>query len=90
MREIFDLFDKEHTGHIEVKDLETIMDSLKREPTEVKEFIENLDPNAGGRITFNEFLNLMQQLENKIVRSGVQPALEGYEGAPGQHPGEMS
>ena len=28
LREIFDLFDKEQSGHIEVKDLETIMGSL--------------------------------------------------------------
>ena len=28
LREIFDLFDKEKTGHIEAKDLETIMSSL--------------------------------------------------------------
>lgn len=71
MREIFDLFDKEKTGHIEVKDLETIMSSLQRDPAEVKEFVENIDPNANNRISFEEFLDLMQQVENKIVKSGA-------------------
>lgn len=71
MREIFDLFDKEKTGSIEVKDLETIMSSLQRDPTEVKEFVENIDPNTNGRISFEEFLDLMQQVENKIVKSGA-------------------
>lgn len=60
LREIFDLFDKEKGGYIEVKDLETIMGSLQRDPNEVREFIENIDPNSNGRIYFDEFLHLMQ------------------------------
>ena len=71
LREIFDLFDKEKSGHIEIKDLETIMSSLQRDPSEVREFVENIDPNAQGRISFEEFLDLMQQVENKIVKSGA-------------------
>ena len=70
LREIFDLFDKEQGGYIEVKDLETIMGSLQRDPNEVREFVENIDPNSSGRITFDEFLKLMQEVENKIVKSG--------------------
>lgn len=60
LREIFDLFDKEQRGFIEVKDLETIMSSLQRDPNEVRDFIENLDPNSNGQITFEELLNLLQ------------------------------
>lgn len=71
MREIFDLFDKEKTGSIEIKDLETIMQSLQRDPAEVKEFVENTDPNSNGNISFEDFLGLMQQVENKIVKSGA-------------------
>ena len=70
LKEIFDLFDKDQAGFIEVKDLETIMGSLQRDPNEVREFVENIDPNSSGRITFDEFLKLMQQVENKIVKSG--------------------
>ena len=46
------------------------MGSLQRDPNEVREFVENIDPNSSGRITFDEFLKLMQQVENKIVKSG--------------------
>ena len=60
LREIFDLFDKEQKGFIEVKDLETIMGSLQRDPNEVRDFIENIDPNSNGQITFEELLNLLQ------------------------------
>lgn len=36
----------------------------------MREFVENIDPNSNGQINFDEFLNLMQQVENKIVKSG--------------------
>ena len=60
LKEIFDLFDKEQAGFIEIKDLETIMGSLQRDPNEVREFVENIDPKSNGKITFDEFLKLMQ------------------------------
>ena len=71
LREIFDLFDKDQRGYIEVQDLETIMKSLQRNPAEVRDFIENLDPNTDGRITFEELLNLLQKIENKIANMAV-------------------
>lgn len=78
LREIFDLFDKERIGSIDVKDLETIMGSLQRDPEEMREFIENIDPNSQGRISFEEFLELMQQVENKIAKSGRQNQLQQF------------
>ena len=60
LREIFNLFDKEQGGYIDIRDLETIMGSLQRDPSEVREFVENVDPNSNGRIAFDEFLNLME------------------------------
>jgi Ca2+-binding EF-hand superfamily protein len=35
------------------------MGSLQRDPEEVKELIERIDPNNNGLISFNEFINLM-------------------------------
>jgi len=55
-----------------VKDLETIMGSLQRDPAEVRDFIENIDPNSDGRISFDEFLHLMQQVEDRIVKNGLE------------------
>jgi Ca2+-binding EF-hand superfamily protein len=46
------------------------MGSLQRDPNEVREFIENIDPNSNGTISFEEFINLMQSIENKIVQNG--------------------
>jgi len=56
LREIFDLFDKEKTGVIMARDLETIMGSLQRDPAEVRDYIENL----GEQISFEMFIDLMQ------------------------------
>ena len=46
------------------------MGSLQRDPAEVREFIENIDPNSNGTISFEEFIYLMQSIENKIVQNG--------------------
>lgn len=70
LKEIFDLFDKEQVGRIACSDLETIMSSLQRDPAEVREFIDAADPSGAGSITFQEFIELMQQVENKIVKQG--------------------
>jgi len=64
LKDIFDLFDKEQTGNICAKDLETIMGSLQRDPNEVREFLDNLTSDS---ITFDDFINLMQNIENRIV-----------------------
>lgn len=64
LRDIFDLFDKQQTGSINAKDLETIMGSLQRDPAEVRDFIDNLQSD---QITFDEFISLMQMIENRIV-----------------------
>lgn len=68
MREIFDLFDKQKTGIISSTDLETIMGSLQRDPDEVRDYIDSL----GAQISFDMFLDLMQQVENQIVNSNQE------------------
>jgi hypothetical protein len=59
LRSIFEMFDPSKTGFIQVNDLETIMGSLQRDANEVREFVDRLDPNSNGRISFEEFLELM-------------------------------
>jgi len=41
------------------------MGSLQRDPDEVRDYIDNL----GAQISFDIFLNLMQQIENQIVNN---------------------
>lgn len=49
------------------------MGSLQRDPAEVREFIDEL----GAEITFDQFIDLMQKIENKIVNNteGAQEAV---------------
>ena len=72
LKEIFDLFDKEKNQTINVKDLETIMGSLQRDPAEVREFIDDL----GQEISFDQFIDLMQKIENRIVHNQENEQLE--------------
>jgi len=41
LKDIFDLFDKERCGKIEVKDLEAIMTSLQRDPHEARAMLSS-------------------------------------------------
>lgn len=42
LKEIFDLFDKDHQGEINMKDLEAIMQSLQRDPQEAKDLLMSI------------------------------------------------
>jgi Ca2+-binding EF-hand superfamily protein len=42
LKEIFELFDKDHTGTINMKDLEAIMQSLQRNPEEAKDLLRSI------------------------------------------------
>jgi hypothetical protein len=66
LKDIFDLFDKDQSGKIEASDLENILTSLKRDPEEAHQMLNDIDPNHDGQITFDEFLDLMRNIENKL------------------------
>jgi len=70
LKDIFDLFDKDQSGKIQSNDLENILTSLKRDPEEAKQMLDEIDPNHDGEITFNEFISLMGKIENKIDKKG--------------------
>jgi len=66
---IFDMFDKDKSGFINVSDLQTIMRSLGRDPHEAIELLNALELSQEGRLYFEEFLKIMKQLENRLVRA---------------------
>ncbi len=74
---IFDMFDKEKSGFINVSDLQTIMRSLGRDPHEAIEFINGLQLIQEGKLNFEEFLKIMKQLENRMVRGKDDNEEEG-------------
>ena len=77
LKEIFDLFDKEKIGSINIKDLEAIMQSLQRDPQEALDILSAIRQDKGSEpapsgelenVLFEEFIELMQQVENKLAR----------------------
>lgn len=46
--------------------MEDILTNLKREPEEAMEMLDEIDPNHEGYITFDEFVKLMDRIENKM------------------------
>ncbi|XP_044747790.1 caltractin-like [Coccinella septempunctata] len=61
IREAFDLFDNDNCGKIESKDLKVAMRALGFEPKkeEIKKMISEIDKDCTGKISFEDFLELM-------------------------------
>lgn len=73
LKEIFYLFDKDKQGMIKISDLEAIMQSLQRDPDEAKALLMQIRENQGEpsdseQITFEDFIKLMEHVENKLAR----------------------
>jgi centrin-1 len=61
IKEAFDLFDPDGTGKIASRDLKVAIRALGIEPTreEIRKLTANVDPDGLGKISFEEFLDLM-------------------------------
>lgn len=65
-RMIFVMFDPEHSGFVGVKDLETILKSLGRDPSEATDLVADMNL-ADERLSFTEFLRIMKALESRLT-----------------------
>ncbi|XP_056121166.1 centrin-1 [Rhinichthys klamathensis goyatoka] len=63
VREAFELFDTDGSGYIEVKELKVAMRALGFEPKkeEIKKMIAEVDKEATGKISFSDFMAVMNQ-----------------------------
>lgn len=61
IKEAFDLFDTEGSGTIDVKELKVAIRALGFEPKkeEIKKMIAEIDKDSSGKLSFNDFLQLM-------------------------------
>ena len=70
-RSIFDMFDKAGTGEIVMQDFQSIMASLNRTDEEVNLILEEFGFLGGEsektHLKFEEFIDLMQTLEKKML-----------------------
>lgn len=65
-RMIFIMFDPDRTGFVGVKDLETILGSLGRDPEEANDLVQGMEI-ADDRLSFGEFLKIMKALESRLT-----------------------
>ena len=72
-RMIFEMFDPQKTGFVQVKDLETILKSLGRDPSEANELVNDMqneqNDQIDDRLSFMEFLKIMKALENRLTEN---------------------
>ena len=59
----FQMFDKDKSGYIDAKEIRTVTTTLGEKLTdkEVEEFMREADIDGDGRLSYNEFLNMMLQ-----------------------------
>ena len=64
MSEIFDLYDIEHTGYIDIKESLKLLSSIGRklEPEDENEFVSMADPNKEGRVSKARFLESVETM----------------------------
>ena len=61
IKKVFKLFDEEGNGYITIEDLKRVAKELSEnmESIEMQEMIERADGDADGRVTFEDFYNIM-------------------------------
>ena len=61
MKECFDIFDQDHSGYIDLKEMEKLIHDMNLEsnPEKILELTQNLDTDKDNKIDFQEFLNLL-------------------------------
>jgi len=64
-KQSFDYFDRDLSGEITIQELKSLLHSLGQRTNEnrVKEMIDELDQNGDGRITFEEYVTIMEKQE---------------------------
>jgi len=73
MNRAFKQFDRDGDGHIEPKEMRTVMKELGLEITEekAKKLIAGVDTDGNGMIEFDEFVTIMAERMNKDEREGA-------------------
>lgn len=65
-KSLFDIFDKNQTGTIDISDLEQVLTQLGKDPNRAKELLNEIDPNHDGQLTFQEFLQMLASVEKDL------------------------
>jgi hypothetical protein len=63
---LFDIFDKDKSGAIDIQDMEQVFEQLGKDPSKAKTLLDDIDPNHDGKIGFNEFLQMLSDVEKEL------------------------
>ena len=65
-KDAFDMFDKDHSGEISVKELAGLFRALGHNMTdsEIKDLIDSVDTDGSGEVSFDEFVTLLLKVES--------------------------
>ncbi|CAG5132231.1 unnamed protein product, partial [Candidula unifasciata] len=78
--EIFDLFDKDHNGHITTDELGDVLRGLNIDPTqqELKEAMKELDKDGNGVIEFHDFKAYMSKKQQQSYQDRTEEMMEAF------------
>jgi Ca2+-binding EF-hand superfamily protein len=62
------MFGKDRSGYVNTKDLHTIIQRLGKNPDEAKELLLNMQLENQDKLSFDEFLKIMKNLETKLKK----------------------
>ena len=65
-KKLFDIFDKDCSGAIDVGDMEQVMEQLGKDPSRARSLLDDIDPNHDGKLGFKEFLQMLSNLEKEL------------------------
>lgn len=61
LKDVFDFFDGNHNGYIEIKDLSLLLKQEKIDNDRLQEMIGDFDSNSDGKINFEEFCHILDK-----------------------------
>mmetsp|Transcript_5517 Transcript_5517/g.12983 ORF Transcript_5517/g.12983 Transcript_5517/m.12983 type:complete len:154 (+) Transcript_5517:61-522(+) len=91
-KEAFSLFDKDGDGTISTKELGTVMRALGQNPTEadLQDMIKTADPDRIGRISFDSFRLVAEELVKQSEESSEQEMMDAFHALDPENKGYIS
>ena len=91
-REAFDMFDKDHSGSIDIGEISKIMKNYGNPMTkeEIQHMIKDIDSDGDGELTFEEFVTLMQKQVSEVDETDEDAVLRAFKSFDKDHDGKIT